>query len=313
MKADSRSLTYVLITPARDEEAHIEKTIQSVISQTVLPKKWVIVSDGSTDHTDEIVRKYLSSYRWIELVRMPEHKDRHWANKALCFNAGYQKMKDLEYDIIANLDGDISFERNLFEFLLEKFIEFPDIGVAGVPMIEENHDPVKEGMFNESDVFGACQLFRRNCFKEIGGYTPIKWGGVDWVALRTARMNGWKSRSFLEKRFFHHHSLGATDNNIWTARFNYGRKDYLLGNHPLWEVYRIIYQMTRKPYFLNGLLLFVGYSWAFMSRMERPVSRELMNFHRGEQMHRLKSIFKNFIRYGNFKGRGTKWLLKLMM
>jgi glycosyltransferase involved in cell wall biosynthesis len=306
VKAGSKRLSYVLITPARNEEAHIEKTIQAVISQTILPEKWVIVSDGSTDRTDDIVKKYLSSHRWFELVRMPEHKDRDWANKAHCFNAGYQKVKDLEYDIIANLDADISSEDNLFEFLLEKFIRFPDLGVAGVPMIEADYDPVKDGIFNETDVFGACQLFRRECFEEIGGYTPIKWGGIDWVALRTARMNGWKTQSFMEMSFFHHRPMGATESNLWAARINYGKKDYYLGNHPLWEAYRIIYQMTRKPYFLNGLLLFFGYSWACLSRMERPVSRELMNFHRGEQMQRLKSVFKNFIRYGNFNGRGIQ-------
>ena len=111
--------SYVLITPARNEEAYIEKTIQSLISQTILPQKWVIVSDGSNDGTDEIVRRYMdkNKYKWIELVRMPEHRDRQFAAKVHCFNAGYQKVKDLEYSIIGNLDADISFENDYFEFL----------------------------------------------------------------------------------------------------------------------------------------------------------------------------------------------------
>src|SRR3974390_262376 len=86
-------LTYVLVTPARNEEAFIEQTIKSVISQTVLPEKWVIVSDGSTDRTDEIVKGYLPTNPWIEFVRMPEHRDRHFAAKVQCFNTGYEKAR----------------------------------------------------------------------------------------------------------------------------------------------------------------------------------------------------------------------------
>ena len=298
--------SYVLITPARNEEAFIEKTIQSVISQTVLPKKWVIVSDGSTDRTDEIVKKYLPDHPWIELIRMPEHRDRSFAAKANCFNAGYQKLDSIQYDIIGNLDADVSFEKDYFEYLLDKFSQYPNLGVAGTPMIEATHDPVKDGIFNETDVFGACQLFRRECFEKIGGYTPIRWGGIDWIALRTARMNGWKTQSFFDKRFFHHRRMGATDSNFWAARFNYGRKDYFLGNHPIWELFRIFYQMTRKPYIIGGMFLFFGYFFAFLTRIERPISKKLMAFHRKEQMKRLKSVFKNMLKNRNLKENDTK-------
>ncbi|MFX0137111.1 MAG: glycosyltransferase [Candidatus Hodarchaeota archaeon] len=301
MKYSSQNYSYVLITPARNEEAYIEKTIQSVISQTILPMKWIIVSDGSTDQTDNIVRKYQTKYNWIELKRVHEHRDYHFANKASCFNAGYQLVKTIKYDIIANLDADISFENDYFEFLLKKFSQYPDLGVAGTPMIQAAHDPVKDGFFNETDVFGACQLFRRECFEQIGGYTPCKWGGIDWIALRTARMNGWKTRSFLEKSFFHHRPMGATNSNIWIARFNYGKADYFLGNHFLWEIFRICYQLTRRPFLIGGLLLFCGYCFAFVNRMEKPISQELMSFHRYEQMQRLKSVFKNLLKFQRLK------------
>ena len=110
----SVNLTYVLITPARNEEAFIEETIKSVIKQTILPKKWVIVSDGSTDNTEEIVKIYLNSHPWIELLRMPERAERHFAGKVQAFNAGFDRVKDLEYDIIGNLDADISFDSDYF-------------------------------------------------------------------------------------------------------------------------------------------------------------------------------------------------------
>jgi len=281
--------SYVLITPARNEEAFIGQTILSVNSQTVLPKKWVIVSDGSTDRTEEIVTQYLAKNPWIELLRMPEHRDRHFAAKVHCFNAGYEKVKNTEYDIIGNLDADITFEQDYFEFLLNKFVDNPKLGVGGTPFVEgSSHYDYR--FTNIKHVSGACQLFRRECFEEIGGYIPIKGGGIDWTAVTTARMKGWQTRTFTEKTCFHHRTIGTGDNNILFAQFKYGQKNYFLGGHPLWQLFRSFYQMTNKPYFIGGLLLFAGYTWGFLSHMERPISKELMKFYRKEQMERLKNI-----------------------
>src|SRR5947209_1773572 len=109
-KRQRKSLSYVLITPARNESKFIESTIQSVIKQTLLPLKWVIVSDGSTDGTDDIVKKYAISHTWIELVRMPERQERHFAGKVYAFNAGYERVRNVEYDIVGSLDADVSFD-----------------------------------------------------------------------------------------------------------------------------------------------------------------------------------------------------------
>lgn len=281
---------YVLITPARNEEAYIEKTIQSVISQTVLPRKWVIVSDGSTDSTDDIVKKYMAGNTWIELIRMPEHGDRQFAAKVHCFNAGYEKVKDVKYDIIGNLDADISFEKDYFEFLLRKFAENSQLGVAGTPFVEDSsHYDYR--FTNIEHVSGACQLFRRECFEEIGGYVPIKGGGIDWTAVTTARMKGWKTRTFTEKVCFHNKKMGTGNSSALKSWFRHGRKDYFLGGHPVWQLFRTIYQMSKKPYLIGGLLLFFGYNWAYISRVERPVSKKLMKFIRREQMQRLKQRF----------------------
>jgi len=110
--------TYVLITPARDEAQFIELTIKSVVAQTVRPIKWVIVSDGSTDGTDDIVSKYAAEHPWIELVRTPERRERHFAGKVYAFNAGYARIGDLEYEVIGSMDGDVSFDEDYFSFLL---------------------------------------------------------------------------------------------------------------------------------------------------------------------------------------------------
>ena len=295
MKTEEKNYAYLLITPARNEGAYIEKTIKSVISQTILPKRWIIVSDGSTDRTDEIVRRYEQRYDWIELVRRPEHMDRQFAAKVHCFNAGYEKVKDIEYDIIGNLDADISFDADYFEFLLAKFAERPKLGVGGTPFVEglESYD---YRFTNIEHVSGACQLFRRECFEEIGGYIPIKGGGIDWAAVTTARMKGWETRTFTEKNCFHHKKLGTGSNGALMAIFKHGQKDYFLGGHPVWEVFRACYQMKSRPFIISGLLLLSGYAWAYLRRVERPVSNDLVRFIRREQMHRLKGAFSKTLR-----------------
>jgi len=280
---------YVLITPARNEEENIGRAIQSVISQTVLPVKWMIVSDGSTDHTDEIVRSYLPAYSWIELLRMPEHVDRQFAAKVNCFNAGYAKAGNLKYDIIVNLDADISFDRDYFEYLLAKFAEDPRLGVAGTPFVEDGkHYDYR--FTNIEHVSGACQLFRRECFEEIGGYIPIRGGGIDWAAVTTARMKGWKTRTFTERTCLHHRKMGTGNVSALMTWFRQGRKDYFLGNHFLWEFFRAVYQMTKKPYFIGGFLLVSGFAWSSVKREGKPVSEDLIAFQRAEQMRRLKKM-----------------------
>jgi len=284
--------SYVLITPARNEEAYIEGTIQSLLSQTILPDKWIIVSDGSTDRTDDIVRQYLQENPWMQLIRMPEHRERQFAAKVQCFNAGFEKVKNLQFDILGNLDADITFESDYFEFLLGKFAEEEKLGVVGTPFVEESGEIYNYRFTNIEHVSGACQLFRRQCFEDIGGYIPIRGGGIDWVAVTTARMKGWKTRTFTEKVCYHHRKMGTGKSDALSLWFRHGLEDYYLGGHPVWEVFRSMYQMTNKPYIVGGLLLLSGYIWACLKRLKRPVSRELMQFHRAEQMRRLWGIFR---------------------
>lgn len=290
-------LSYVLVTPARNEEAHIERTMGSVLEQTILPHKWVIVSDGSTDRTDEIVRKYLSTNPWMKFIRMPEHRDRNFAAKVSCFNAGYELIKDDRYDIIGNLDADVSFVPTYFEFLLDKFSTIPELGVGGTPFVE-NGVQYDYRFVNIEHVSGACQLFRRQCFEDIGGYRPIKGGGIDWVAVTTARMRGWKTRTFTEQTYEHHRTIGTGNSNALLSRFRFGKQDYYLGGHPVWEIFRCLYQMKSKPYVLGGLMLYVGYLWAWITRAERPISAQLVQFRRKEQMQRLAVVAKKLATFG---------------
>jgi len=284
---------YVLITPARDEERFIEKLIHSVASQTLLPVRWVIVNDGSSDATASIVSRYLAKHQWIELLNLPSNRDRSFAAKVFAVNAGLERVRDLDYEILGNLDSDVSFDPDYFKFLMEKFQEDPNLGVAGTIFREEGYSSGEDSFEGQNHVAGGCQLFRRRCFEHIGGYVPNKAGGIDWIAVTTARMKGWKTRSFREKSFFHYRSLGTAERSLLASAFSYGEKDYYLGGHPLWEVFRVAYRMTKKPYLLGGAALFSGYLSAFLRRAERPVSDELMRFHRKEQLRKLKTILRS--------------------
>ena len=126
-------LKYALVTPARNEQDYIGYTLASVVAQTALPEKWVIVSDGSTDRTDAIVKEYADAHPWIELLRMPERRDRQFAAKAHAFNAGCARLEGVAYDIIGNLDADISFDSEYFEFILDKFAADAKLGCVARP------------------------------------------------------------------------------------------------------------------------------------------------------------------------------------
>ena len=284
-------LKYVLITPARDEAQHIEGTIESVIKQTVRPVKWVIVSDGSTDGTDDIVRKYTLDHPWIELVRAPERRERHFAGKVHAFNAGYARLNELDYAAIGNLDADISFDENYFSFLLCKLADDPKLGLVGTPFRDGSSSVYDYRFTNIEHVSGACQLFRRECFEAVGGYVPVKGGCIDHIAVLTARMKGWKTRTFTEKVSVHHRAMGTAEQGMLMARFRNGGKDYAIGNHPAWELFRAVYQMTKRPFIIGGLMIVSGYGWAAVRRAERPVSPELVAFQRREQIERLKRFF----------------------
>jgi poly-beta-1,6-N-acetyl-D-glucosamine synthase len=283
---------YVVITPARNEAEFIEQTIQSMLGQTARPLKWVIVSDGSTDATDAIVTRYASQYDWIELLRMPERKERNFAGKVHAFAAGRNQVKELPYQVIVSLDADITFDEGYFAFLLDKLANDPALGLVGTPFKETGSNAIYDYRFVSIEhVSGACQVFRRECFESIGGYIPIKGGAIDNIAVISARMKGWKTRTFTEMVCWHHRSIGTAQTSPLKARFKSGIKDYSIGNHPAWELIRSVYQMTKKPYIVAGTALGLGYFWSLLRRVDRPVPEELVAFHRHEQLQRMKKFF----------------------
>lgn len=291
---ETKLLRYVLVTPARNEAAFIEQTILSVIHQTVLPIKWVIVSDGSKDGTDEIVERYALLFPWIELVRMPQRSERHFGGKAFAFKAGYERLRSIQYDIIGNLDADIKFDQEYFCYLLKKFEKDPTLGVAGTPF-REGSAQYDYRFSRKEHVSGACQLFRRDCFESIGGYVPIREGGIDLAAVVNARMKGWKTETFDEKYCIHNRSMGTSNPHLIKYTFRSGYGDYRMGVHPVWQFLRSVYQMSRKPLFISGFLLIAGYFWAMLIRPSKPVSAEFVYFRRKEQMRWLQEYYKKVL------------------
>ena len=281
--------TYVLITPAKNEARFIERTIRSVIAQTLRPIKWVIVSDGSTDGTDEIVKSYTVEHPWIELVRLPDRRERHFAGKALAVNTGYKKLVELRYDVIGNLDADVSFDHDYFGFLMSRFAENPKLGVGGTAFREGDLTYNYEFVGIEH-VSGMCQMFRRECFEAIGGYPAIRSGGIDLIAVLSARAKRWETRTFVEKSFVHHRSQGRALHAGLLERLQRGRQDYLLGNHLVWEIFRSLYQMQHKPYVIGGILVLASYLWNSLRGVERTIPKELMVIRRSEQLGRLRMV-----------------------
>ena len=296
--------SYALVTPARNEADNIERIIRSMIAQTVKPAKWVIVSDGSTDATDDIVRQHAAGHSWIELVRAPERKERNFAGKVYTFNVGYARVKEMEMasDLVGNLDADLSFEPDFFEFLLRKFAENPRLGLAGAPFVEEGQS--YDFRFSSTEhVSGACQLFRREAYEAIGGYTPVKGGGIDVIAVLSVRMKGWETRTFTERHYLHHRKMGTASEGAVMAKYRDGQKDYSLGAHPLWEMFRVVYQMTRRPFLIGGLALLAGYCWLLCRRMPRPMPPDVVRFRRQDQMKRLRGFVHRALTLG-FLRRG---------
>lgn len=281
---------YILITPARNEEAYIQKALESVVAQTVTPLKWVIVNDNSTDRTAEIVRDYAAKHPFISLVESDPATARSFAAKVRAFSLGYNSVKDLPFDFIGNLDADLSFGSDYYERIIGEFDRNPALGVAGGVYLDRVGGEFRRTMSNPIDVPGSTQLFRRECFEQIGGgYFPLGTGGEDAAANITARMKGWQTRSFEHIQAHHHRRAGTGDGaNIFRTRMNDGRCDYFLGTHPLFALVKSFRRIGEPPYVVGAAARAWGYMAPWIRGEQRQVPDEFVAFLRREQMGRLR-------------------------
>lgn len=280
---------YVLITPARNEEAYIEKSIESIVSQTLRPAQWVIVSDRSTDRTDAVAAHYAARHPFIKLITLPAGQGRDFGSKVSAFKTGYSALSVADYDYIGNLDADVSFAPDYYERIIERFEAKERLGIAGGVILELMGKEFRKQLSGKNSVAGAVQFFSRRCFEDIGGYVPIKFGGIDSAAEIMARMKGWEVSAFEELEVYHHRRVSGSS-GIFKARFRSGMMHYQLGYHPLFQVVSAVYRLQDPPLIAGSLLTLFGYCWAFTRRYERPVSRTFIDYLTAEQKARLRSI-----------------------
>jgi len=283
--------SYALVTAAYNEEKIIEQVIQSIANQRLLPQRWIIVSDGSTDRTDEIVRRYATRHRFIELLRISEDHPRNFNAQLNAINLGFSHLKNTHCAFIANLDADITLEPEYFEHLLSEFADDPDLGLAGGYIYEKRGGKFRCRPGNSiSSVAHGVQCFRRECLEALGGYSPFSWGGTDTHAGICLRMLGWKVQSVPSLKAFHHRPTGGGFGAI-RYRFRGGLMDHYLGTHPLFELFRIARRMAAKPYFIGGAVRLSGFLWAYCKGAKREVPQEYIDFVRREQMAKLRARF----------------------
>ena len=281
---------YVLVTAARDEEKYIQTTIESVAAQTLRPEEWVIVSDGSKDRTDEIIRSFSEKHAFIRYLRIEPDCGRNFRSQVYAINAGIDHLKTRSYEFIGNVDADISLIPAYYERVLQRFMENPFIGLVGGWI----HEPKgQSGIFtprafnSTNSVPHGVQLFRRQCFEEIGGYVPLPYGGPDWFAEVMARKSGWEI-AVCRDLPVRHHKLSSSVEGALRGSFRQGQMDYSLGSHPIFEIFKCCSRMGKWPFSVFPFIRMAAFFYSYLS-VKRPVSDEFVRFLRTEQIQRLRS------------------------
>lgn len=285
-KFSMENVNIVVVTPVRNEEKFIDKTIASVINQTIKPKRWIIVNDGSTDKTQEIVEQRVQENDWITLVNS---RDRGFSSVGRgiveSFHKGYQEVKDLPWDFLVKMDGDIALEPDYFENLLRHFRQDETLGVGGATCyLKEEDGTLSEERTPTFHPIAAARMYRRKCYEEIGGLALTNaWDTVD---LLRARSRGWTTRRFPELRIVHYRIMSSRT-GLWEGKKRTGRNLYLTGYSTIFLIARCTYRLFKKPYFVESAGVMFGYFRAMLKREPRVVTDKEMAFIRKEQFQRL--------------------------
>jgi len=287
-----KSSAYIIITPAKNEEKFIEKTIQSVITQTILPVRWIIVDDGSTDKTPEIVKKYLKDYPFIRLVQREKNQERNFGNKVFAIRRGFEEVKDIDYEYYCNLDADVSFEPNYFEMLLNKFNENKKLGICGGRAYYYKNGKLIKQPYNSESIPGFTQFFRKKCYDDTGGYYPFKYGNEDGYVEIKARMKGWETRTFEDIKIIHLRLTGTQWGSKIKLRFISGKIEYFYGFTFYYHLLRALRITFKEPFIIGSIFALYGYIISTIKKEERINDEEFIKFLRNEQKNRLIHYIK---------------------
>jgi glycosyltransferase involved in cell wall biosynthesis len=279
--------SYVLITPVRNEESTIGTTIESVVRQTISPREWIIVSDESTDHTDEIIQQYAARYSFIKHLRLTGRPQRSFSSVVFVTEFGINALTSKDYDFIGFLDADIRFSETYYADIIAKFSADKTLGLAGglvVDCVDGRRIQSKQSL---KEIAGAVQFFRRECFDSLGGLIAIPEGGWDAITCLQARMHGFSTQTFPEIQVDHLKPRNVAEGNIARRFVQLGVRDYALGNHPVFETAKCAYRCFEHPYIIGGVLRFVGYFGCCIFRRKRMLPIEIILEIRREQLTRL--------------------------
>lgn len=292
-KLEHNKSKYVLVTAVYNEERRIEKVINAVLAQTFLPERWVIVSDGSTDTTDEIVKRYAAKHAFIRYARQEKRdEDRDKIEKVTIAQAramalARELVKGVDYAFFGNLDADVTFEKDYYEKVIERMLADPSIGIGGGGAYSVGMDGKRwdSGFIQPDFVGGPVQFFRRACLDEIDGYAG--YGHADCVAVMKARMKGWKVRCFPDIVALHHEQPGNSAREKIPICFRMGYLDHLMGGLLSFEAARCFLRMFSRPYLLAGAAMFGGFLWARIKREPVRLPDEVAAFLRADQKQKL--------------------------
>jgi glycosyltransferase involved in cell wall biosynthesis len=284
------AVEYVLVTPARNEGQFIGRTIEAVVSQTMRPKRWVIISDGSTDCTDELVSSFAKQHGFIRFLRLSRTGGRSFGAKARAFRESHTELDSIDYTFIGNLDADVTFAPDYYQQLLQRFEGDSRLGLAGGIIHELLNGKFVPQRTRRNSVAGAVQLFRRRCYEDVGGYLPLRFGGIDSAAEIMARMHGWEVRTCPDLTVLHHRPVGGGAGGMVKATLRQGRSYHALGYHPAFQLIRSIYRSADRPYVLGSVLVTSGYLWALATRQPRELPDDVVRYLRAEQMRTLRSL-----------------------
>lgn len=280
---------YLIISPVKNEEQFIEKTIQSVINQTVLPKKWIIVDDGSTDGTRDILRKYSDQYDFITPVyrQQYEHKRKRGQGVIEAFYAGLGTVNTKDFDYLVKLDGDLILPLDFFEKLLSHFQMDAKLGIASGVSYAQKNGKWRREKAAKGYTFGETKLYKRPCFEAIGGLVPhMGWDGIDHIK---AVMLGWNASSFDDIVFYHLRPEGA-GTGLLKAAYEEGLCCHYMGYHPLFFTLRACKRMFSFPIIIGGLAMISSYLKCAITRQDQFEDEEFKAFLRKIQINRILSF-----------------------
>jgi len=279
---------YIIISPVRNEEDYIEKTIHSVISQTILPVEWVIVNDGSTDKTPEIINNYTSRFQWIKRVDRPLNGHRPGPGVVLAFNNGLNKTQIKDFDFVVKLDGDLSFEPEYFELLIKEFEKNPRLGMASGTTYNVKGNKLVMDKMPDDHVRGAAKMYKRQCFDDIDGLPVVL--GWDTIDELKAQMLGWETKSYQDLVLKHYKPIGFKQKKTIGKELLAGERLHYLGYHPLFAILKCINEFKNKPILLRGILMLMGYLEATIRNRPSLEDKEMIKYLRKKQLKRLKQM-----------------------